>query len=199
MSWTAGSTNNETKDAETGGAVLNWADADQAPHVSSTSNENWQDSTENDKPSTSTKSSSGRGCKFWTCLALGIVFTILFVISASLEFNDVSLVFMWATFYIIQAILAIIGLIRLLCCKGMLTMPILIVSLAMLLWSLVLIGLAAADFSKAVPGGETQGGDTDNRTNKEEIGYELGGAILGTLSTIYHICLVKCCDKKPEE
>lgn len=182
----------------------NWAD-DEAPRVSSTSNENWQDTTETDKPSSSstTNSSSGggggRGCMFWSCLALGIVFTILFVISASLEFNDIKSAIMWAIFYIIQAILAIFGLVRILCCKGMLTMPILIVSLAMLIWSLVLIGLSAYDLAKAESGGDAQGGDADNRTDKEEIGFELGGAILGALSTIYHVCLVKCCDKKPEQ
>lgn len=97
-----------------------------------------------------------------------------------------------------HAILAMLGVIRPFCCTQLLGKPILLISVGMFVWSVILMGLAAYDLAKAEKGGPTEGGDANNSTNRQEIGFELGGALLGVLSTIYHIVMVQCCDKKDD-
>jgi hypothetical protein len=148
-------------------------------------------------PSSSETTTSKRGCSFWVNMFIAIVFAILFIVAASVEWNDVNRAVMWGIFYICHAVLALVGVLRMCMCKSMLTKPILLTSAAMLIWSIVLLSLAAVDLSKSVKGGETQGGDSNRRTYREEIGYELGGSILGCLSCIYFFCMCMCCDKAP--
>ena len=82
-------------------------------------------------------------------------------------------------------------------CKAMWTKPLLFVSGAMLIWSLVLLSLAAVDLSKSNKGGSTQGGDANNQTNRQEVGFELGGSILGCMSCLYFMSMCACLDKAP--
>ena len=90
-------------------------------------------------------------------------------------------------------------MIRPFCCTLLLSKPILVVALMMSIWSIILLGLAASDLAKAPKGGSTQGGDANNRTYREEVGFEMGGALLGILSCIYHVVMVQCCDKDSKE
>lgn len=150
--------------------------------------------------SSNAASSSGetkRGCTFWLYLFLGTVLSILFIIAASLQWTDANLNLMWGIFYVAHAVLAIVGTLRMCMCKAMLSKPILFVSGAMLLWSIALLIVAAVDLSKTPSGGAKEGGDASNRTERQEIGYELGGSILGCLSCIYFFCMVLCCDTAP--
>lgn len=87
-------------------------------------------------------------------------------------------------------------MIRPFCCTVILSKPILVVALLMSVWSIILLGLAASDLAKANKGGSTQGGDANNRTYREEVGFEFGGALLGVLSCVYHVLMVQCCDNQ---
>lgn len=149
------------------------------------------------KNSTQSEGKTGRGCMWWTHLFLGTVLSILFIVAASLQWTDKNLSLQWGIFYVIHAILAILGTLRLCMCKGMLTKPILFTGAAMLIWSIVLLCIAAVDLSKTPK--NTPGEDTNNRTARQEIGFELGGAILGCLSCIYFIMMCMCCDKAPKK
>jgi uncharacterized integral membrane protein len=191
-----------TPDAEQGGGSAT------STGVEHQGDSNWQQESTNPAPASASSSndspsSSGnnnkRKCCWWTHLFCGVVLSILFIVAASLEWNDVNLALMWGIFYIVHAILAIVGTIRLVMCKSMLTKPLMFVSGAMLVWSLVLLSLASVDLSKSAKGGSTQGGDSPNQTNREEVGFELGGSILGCVSCIYFLNMCLCLDKAPQK
>jgi hypothetical protein len=179
--------------ADAPGSSSHWSAGEKEP--STTDSSNWQQDASSSAVPKQEPKKRGR-CLLWFKLALGIILTVLFVISASLEFNDTSRVIMWFLFYLFNAILAGVGVIRPFCLTQLLSKPILLVSGCMLVWAVVLVGLAASDLAKTKPGGSTEGGDADNRTYRQEVGFELGGAILGLLSAIYHVVMVMCCDKK---
>jgi hypothetical protein len=66
----------------------------------------------------------------------------------------------------------------------------------MIVWSVVYIVIDALDFKDTPKGGSKEGGDNDNQTRRQELGYDLGGASLVCLSAIYHATMVKCCVNK---
>ena len=76
-----------TPDAEQGGASMSAGVEEQQQDSS-----NWQESTAPASSSTKDSSSSNkRKCCWWTHLFLGVVLSILFIVAASLEWNDVNL------------------------------------------------------------------------------------------------------------
>jgi hypothetical protein len=182
----------EEAPADAKASNTSWSAGEQEPSNADASN--WQADASSDAPKEEPKK-SGR-CFLYFKLAIGVILSVVFVISASLEFNDTDKVIMWFIFYVIHAILAMFGVVRPFCLTQLLSKPMLLVSMGMLVWSLVLMGLAAWDLAKAEKGGATQGGDANAQTYRQEVGFELGGAILGILSTIYHVAMVQCCDKK---
>ena len=187
QSWLSPDVEAEKQQAE------NWQEtpADNAPAASSSSG------AATFTPGTSSSEKKGRECTFWLNLFISVVLVILFIVAASVEWNDAKGAIMWGIFYIVHAVLAIVGTLRFFMCKRMLTKPILFVSGCILIWSIVLLCLAAVDLSRTKKGGSKGGGDAKNRTYREEIGYELGGSILGCLSCIYFFCMCMCCDKAP--
>lgn len=58
-------------------------------------------------------------------------------------------------------------------------------SLAMMVFSIVLVILSAVAFSKADASDE--GPDAEELNDKEEKAFEMGGAILGFVSTVFHL------------
>ena len=144
---------------------------------------------------TTTPSSSRNWCR-WVRIGLGLILTALFCICAYYEFNDQKLAYMWAIFYLLHAILALAATLRVCMCTSLLTLPLLILAGGMLLWSLILMAIAAADVAKTPKGGSTQGGGSDNQTPLVEAGFNLGGSLIGVLSATYYMVDIKCCTKK---
>jgi hypothetical protein len=132
---------------------------------------------------------------------VSILFFGVFVYSATTQDNDAD-GWQWTIFYSLNAALVAAFVVYYVCCFPLKVLYLL--ATAMGVWSIVYIVIAALKFKDAPKGGPDAGtGDNDNMTEREEIGFEMGGAALGLLSALYHVCIAKCCinkeGKKPEE
>jgi len=138
-----------------------------------------------------------RRTKLCALTILSILLTALFIISAAVQTNDENDVASYMTFYSLNAILTIVASLQqniercndrspasqltkatLFCFYGL--------SILLGVWSIVLIGISANGLmSVEDPGDESI--DNPSATEKENIGYEMGGASLGLTSVIYHV------------
>jgi hypothetical protein len=127
-------------------------------------------------------------------LMISTAFFALFVYSATTQHND-SDKLQWLLFYALSAILVALFMISYMCCFP--AKAFYVLSLGMIIWSIVIIVMTVPDFKKAEKGGSKVGtGDNDNQTLRQELGYELGGASLSLLSSLYHITMLCCCVNK---
>lgn len=137
--------------------------------------------------------SRAESCCKWGALGVSCAFFVLFVASSTVQDNDTDgSAIPYLLFYALHAIIALAyilahciftqrfhGLV-----KGL--------SIGMFIWSIVFLIVSSVQFSKTSSGGAEEGGDNPNATKKEEIGYEIGGALLGALSCLFHYGMVRC-------
>jgi hypothetical protein len=137
-------------------------------------------------------------CGAFMILIISTAFFVLFVYSATTQGND-SDKLQWLLFYALSATLVALFMVSYMCCFPAKVFYVL--TLGMIIWSIVIIVLTSLDFKKAEKGGAKEGtGDNDNQTLRQELGYELGGASLSLLSSLYHITMICCCvDKQKKE
>jgi uncharacterized membrane protein len=156
---------------------------------------------------TTTTSDNETKSRFSSCscgavmiLLISTAFLAIFVYSATTQNND-SDKLQWLIFYSLSTALVALFMISYLCC-GIFFPARAFYGLAvgMSIWAIVIIVLTALDFAKAEKGGAKTGtGDNDNQTLRQELGYELGGASLSLLSSLYHTLMVCCCVNKEKK
>jgi hypothetical protein len=117
----------------------------------------------------------------------GLLFSLLFLYSFAVQFNDTDSVGTWAIFYLLHGLLAVMGLINLLKIRTIMV----VLAGGMIVWSIVMIITASLDLAKTEAGGGVEGGDNNNATVREEKAYELAGACVGTMSGLFHFFLFK--------
>jgi hypothetical protein len=122
-------------------------------------------------------------------LFIQVFLVFLFLASFAVQFNDAADVIAWIIFYFAQAVLAFGMAVYLTypqkyfdCYSRQRGLAQMAGSLA--IWSLVLVVIASIDMAKTPSGGEEEGGDNDSATKREEIAYELGGAMLGLVAAL---------------
>jgi hypothetical protein len=132
-------------------------------------------------------------CCQWTGLAVSAAFFVLFVASSTVQDNDTNgsaipyliyyaLLAMNALCYILSHCIFTQRFLRLV--QGL--------SVSMFIWSIVFLIVSSVQFSNTSSGGANAGGDNPNATKKQEVGYEIGGALLGALSCLFHYAKVRC-------
>jgi hypothetical protein len=81
------------------------------------------------------------------------------------------------------------------CCFPSIAMYILTAAVA--IWSIVYIVISSLKLKDTPKGGDTTGtGDNANQTLRQEYAYELAGASIGLVSSLYHACMAKYCANK---
>jgi Transmembrane family 220, helix len=150
-----------------------------------------------EKDQSSQRKSFSCSCGAVMILTISTAFLALFVYSATTQNND-SDKLKWLLFYSLSAALAGLFMVSYMCCFP--ARAFYVLSVGMAIWAIVIITWTAIDFSKAEKGGAKEGtGDNDNQTLRQELGYELGGASLSLLSSLYHITMVCCCVDKSKK
>lgn len=122
---------------------------------------------------------------------ISVVFFAIFLMSAIFQHNDQGII-VWILFYYALTVLALVG-IALHCglfvsntTEGSLLKTALYgACLGMMVFSIVLLILSAVAFAQADSSDEGQ--DAENLNDKEEKAFEMGGAILGLISTFFHL------------
>lgn len=148
------------------------------------------DANKTDQASKSSRCSCGR-------VFLGLISLILiaiFVYSAIVQGNDEGDAIQWIIFYSLNAVVPAIFLMHYICCFPVRVLH--LFSVAMVIWSIVLIVIASLKLSDTAAGGGVSGGDNDNATLQEEYIFELAGASIGLVSSLFHSLMAKCCVKK---
>jgi hypothetical protein len=166
-----------------------------SPTSQTTSNDN-NKASGGDSPDSSRRSFSC-SCGAVMVLMISTAFLALFVYSATVSRNDVDGL-QWMLFYALSAALAAMFMVHYMCCFP--EKAIYVLAFAMSVWSIVYIVIYALKFKDTPKGGEKGGGDNDNQTLRQELGYDMGGSALVLLSALYHVFMVKCCvnKNKPE-
>jgi hypothetical protein len=150
-----------------------------------------------EKDQTNQRKSFSCSCGAVMILLISTAFLALFVYSATTQNND-SDKLKWVIFYALSASLAALFMVSYMCCFPAKVFYVL--SVGMIIWSIVIIVMTAMDFKKTEKGGAKVGtGDNDNQTLRQELGYELGGASLSLLSSLYHMTMVCCCMNKQKK
>mmetsp|Transcript_8428 Transcript_8428/g.12212 ORF Transcript_8428/g.12212 Transcript_8428/m.12212 type:complete len:177 (-) Transcript_8428:45-575(-) len=133
-------------------------------------------------------------CGLFAGYFLCFAFLVIFIVSATFQDNDGSERYLWTIFYIMHATIAALVLLFKSCFSAWKTkaeLPLLLLSLAMIIWSIVMITKSAIEIPQASGDGE----DSENFSDEEEKIFELSGSILGLISTIYHALFWQCCGK----
>jgi hypothetical protein len=143
--------------------------------------------------STHPPTSRAECCRKWAALAISSAFFVLFVASSTVQDNDTGgSAISYLLFYALHAIVALCYVLS----HCIFTQRFLRVSqglsVGMFVWSIVFLIVSSVQFSNTSSGGTEAGGDNPNATKKEEIGYEIGGALLGALSCLFHFLMVRC-------
>jgi Transmembrane family 220, helix len=121
-------------------------------------------------------------------IGVGLFFFAIFLMSAIFQYNDQGIM-VWLIFYYALAVLALVGVAlhcglfvsnREFIKKGLYG-----ACLALLVYSVVLTIISALAVAKADP--EDKGEDAENFNDKEEKGFELGGAMLGMVSVAFNV------------
>ena len=144
-------------------------------------------------------------CCSFGCIFLGLISLVLcglFVYSAVVQDNDADGL-QWIMYYSFNALVPVVFLIYYYT-SCFPVMAIHLLSALTAIWSIVYIVIASLKVQDTPSGGATDGtGDNDNQTLQEEYIFELAGASIGLLSSLYHPIVAKCCvmkdDKKVEE
>jgi len=130
-------------------------------------------------------------------IAASIILTATFAYSAIVQYNDADSVASYATFYAFHAVLPFsivlqqtLGRWRGCCDRGAKRL-FWAAAGALACWSVALIVIPAAKLPLIERGGPEVGGDNDGATESEELVYEIAGAALGLLSTIYHVVWIQ--------
>ncbi len=194
--WLQGSNNKNTTDDDTANPAMKdtemgnmtAVDIDTTEAAATSKNNN-----ENDIASTEQTSTCGKVMK---CIVLSIsaFLFVLFVASSVVQDNDTGVTaFVYLIFYAFHAIVAGAYFFSHFMCKSMLTQLVTGLGGGMLGWSIVLVVLSSIDYSKTTAQDDVTdaGGDNPNATKKEEIAYEIAGAALGVISSIYHVCMAR--------
>jgi hypothetical protein len=72
-----------------------------------------------------------------------------------------------------------------------------ILTAAVAIWSIVYIVITSLKLKDTPKGGDTTGtGDNVNRTLRQEYIFELAGASVGLVSSLFHACMAKYCVNK---
>jgi hypothetical protein len=132
-------------------------------------------------------------CETCVLAGIGLFFFALFLLSAIFQHNDQG-VLVWIIFYYALAVLALVGVAlhgglfvshRQTGGGGAFMRALDGFCLALLLYAIVLAIISAVKLAGASP--DDAGADAENLNDVEEKGFELGGAILGMLSAMFHL------------
>ncbi|KAG7348911.1 transmembrane family 220 helix protein [Nitzschia inconspicua] len=164
-----------------------------------------QEMTPNKKTSNTSADDSTKKCFNFSCscgavaiLLVSCAFLAVFVFSAIVQKNDLSDHMQWLLFYSLSAAVVALFMISYMCCFP--TKAFYVLSVGMSIWAIVIIIMTALEFSKSEKGGPKEGtGDNDSQTLRQELGYELGGASLSLISSLYHTMILCCCVNKEKK
>lgn len=131
-------------------------------------------------------------CGAVTVLLISTAFFGLFVYSAIVQNNDTNDRLQWLIFYSLSASLVGLFMVSYMgCCFP--SKAFYVLSTGMSIWAIVILILSALAFKDTVKGAAL----------RQELGYEMGGASISLLSSLYHTTMICCCvankDKKGEE
>lgn len=141
--------------------------------------------------STNPPTSRAAVCKKWAGLIISASLFVVFVASTTVQENDEDGgAIPYLLFYALHAIVALSYILSHCIFTQRFHRLVQVLSVAMFIWSVVFLIVSSVRFSDAESGGAEEGGDNPDATNKEEIGYEIGGAILGAVSCVFHLCMV---------
>lgn len=196
--WLQGSNNKNTTNDDAANAAANDAemgnnmtavDIEPTPADTAAAKNN----NENDIASTEQTSTCSKVMK---CIILSIsaFLFVLFVASSVVQDNDTgATAFVYLIFYALHAIVAGAYFFSHFMCKSIFTRIVTGLGGGMLVWSIVLVVISSIDYSKTSAEDDVTdaGGDNPNATKKEEIAYEIAGAALGAISSIYHVCMAR--------
>jgi hypothetical protein len=130
-----------------------------------------------------------RSCRSITLLLVSTIFLGLFVFSAIVQNNDLQGI-QWIVFYSVHAAIAAAFIVHWTCCFPEKLFYLLTV--AMTVWSIVYVVMGSIQLSKTEKGGP----DTENdRTEFEDVAFELAGACIGLASTFWHGFMTRFCVK----
>jgi hypothetical protein len=149
--------------------------------------------TSNDDNETNTSSTCSKIIKYG-CMVISAILFVLFVASTVVQKNDTGgTAILYLIFYALHAVVAGAYILSHCMCTPCFYKIVNTLAFPMLVWSITLMIISSVQYSKTTPEDDIieAGGDNPNATKREEIAYEIAGAILGALSTMFHIFMVR--------
>ena len=133
------------------------------------------------------------GCIFLNLISLA--FIGLFVYSAITQTNDVDGL-QWIIFYSINAAIPAFFVVRYTFCSCFPVKLIYLFSVIATIWSIVYIVISSLNLKD---GGSSGAGENENPTLRQDIIFELAGASVCLISSLYHLFITKCCIKTEDK
>ena len=164
-----------------------WDSADVRKRIAGTSNTDRSVISNSDDDDDDSPSMTKRCCLFF----ISVIFLAFFVYAVTEQITE-GVQIEWILFYALSATIPALFLIHWIICFP--SKFIYSLCLGMLIWS----GIYVYFFSKRFSDDDT---DEDEKLRQEDI-FEIAGACASFVSTIYHLCVMRCCirqKKKKEE